>query len=122
VFSHEVGQGSKVVLEVQIVENFSLVNLGFILVVPVEPDWVPILIHGVHVLPCVRVLEESVVVAITVRTWLIAVDLSLPEEISVVIAGLACLHLLSHTFSTLDWVRESQNCSILTFLVVGSES
>jgi len=85
-------------------ENLPLVILGIITKVSIEPDWVPVLIHCVHMLPSIGVLEEGIIVTITVRSWLVAVDLSLPEEISVVVASLACLHLLSHTLSSFNWI------------------
>lgn len=88
-------------------EYFSFEVFGVVLVVPVEPDWVPVLVHGVHVLPGVLVLEESVVVAVAGWSWLITVDFSLPEEISVVVAILASLHFLSHTFTSLHRIGES---------------
>lgn len=88
-------------------EYFSFEVFGVVLVVPVESDRIPVLVHGVHVLPGVLVLEESVVVAIAVWSWLITVDFSLPEEISVVVAILASLHFLSHTFTSLHRIGES---------------
>jgi len=88
-------------------EYFSFEVFGVVLVVPVESDRIPVLVHGVHVLPGVLVLEESVVVAVAVWSWLIAVDFSLPEEISVVVAILASLHFLSHTFTSLHRIGES---------------
>jgi len=74
------------------------------------------------VLPSIFILEEGVVMAITIRSWLITVYLSLPEEISVVVASFAALHLLSDAFSSLDWIRKSKNCSISAFFVVGNKS
>jgi hypothetical protein len=88
-------------------EYFSFEVFGVVLVVPVESDRIPVLVHGVHVLPGVLVLEESVVVAVAVWSWLITVDFSLPEEISVVVAILASLHFLSHTFTSLHRIGES---------------
>jgi len=88
-------------------EYFSFEVFGVVLVVPVKSDRIPVLVHGVHVLPGVLVLEESVVVAVAVWSWLITVDFSLPEEISVVVAILASLHFLSHTFTSLHRIGES---------------
>ena len=73
-------------------------------------------------LPGVFILEVGEVVAIAIWSWLIAVYLSLPEEISVVVASFAALHLLSDAFSALDWVRQSKNCSVSAFFVVGNKS
>lgn len=91
-------------LQIEIMEYFSLVILCVVTEVSVESDWVPVLVHCVHVLPGVSVLEKGVVVPIAVWSWLITVNLSLPEEIGVVVASSAGLHLLSYGLAVLDRV------------------
>jgi len=73
------------------------------------------------VFPGVGILEEGVVMAIAIRSWLIAVHLSLPEEFSVVVTGLAALHFLSHTFSSFHRVRESKDGSVIALFIVCSK-
>lgn len=53
-----------------------------------------ILIHRLNVLPRVLVLVESVVMAFTIWARLIAVDLSIVKQVSVVVASWAVLHLI----------------------------
>jgi hypothetical protein len=53
-----------------------------------------ILIHRLNVLPGVLILEESVVMTFTIWTRLIAVDLSVVEQVCVVVASRAMLHLI----------------------------
>jgi hypothetical protein len=75
---------------------------GFFLdssLIEVSPTWGisndhSILVDRFHVLPGVLILVEGVVVAFAIWAWLVAIDLPIVEQIGVVVAISAMLHLI----------------------------
>ena len=107
-----------VVLNVDVEHQLSLQFLRVIVEVSVISISVPELIHRVHVLPSVLILEERVVVSVAVWSRLITVNLPLLEKRGIVVAIFAVLHLLIGVESW-NRIRFHQHCPVFSFLIIG---
>jgi len=77
-----------------------------------------VLVHGFDVLPSVLVTVHSEVTILTIWAWLIAVDLSVVEQVGVVVAVGAVLHLIVGV-GAFDWVGNGEDGSVISLLWVG---
>jgi len=77
-----------------------------------------ILVDRFHVLPGIFILVEGEVMAFAIWAWLITVDLPIVEQISIVVAIGAMLHLIVSVRSR-NWIRNGEDGSIVSLLLVG---